>query len=363
MNSLSINDKLTERKKELTCLYEISKIISLANDIETKVLKEIINSIKKAWKFNNDAIVEIQILDYHLSTSNLSKNTIFQTSFLTIPDADRGFIKVHYPQEKHDQNKFLIDEQLLLDTIAIEIENYIEKFRTLKQKASLQKTIEQINRLSVVGKMATNIAHEINNPLGNILGYAELIKFNNTNPEIDSDITIIINSVLYAREIIKKTMLFSSSTSYQVQINEIKPIINFVLLFLKQNFQEKEIKSELIFKSTIGKAKIDSVQITQVLFNLLINALQASPKKSILKIIIENNTKNLLISIEDQGSGIPEDIKPRIFEPFFTTKNIQDGCGLGLSIVQEIIKNHKGKIIVKNNFPTGTIFKIKLPLS
>lgn len=363
MKSLPLSEELIERVKELTCLYEISKTISLASSLELKVLKKITNSVKKAWRFSDDAVVEMQISNYNFSTSKLPANTIFQISPITIPDINPGFIKVHYPQKMHLKNPFLDEEQKLLNTVAIEIENYIRKFHILEKKAFLRKTVERMKQLSVVGEIATTIAHELNNPLGNILGYAELIKDSNTNPEIDSDITTIINSVMYTREIVKKIMFFSSETQDQYQIEEIKPILDFALLFLRQNFQEKEIKSKLIFKNNISTVKVNSVKITQVLFNLLINALHASPKNSLIKIIIENDLENLFISIEDQGSGIPEDLKPKIFEPFFTTKSTKEGCGLGLSIVHEIIKSHKGKITVKNNFPTGTIFKIKLPLS
>nr|WP_199003136.1 ATP-binding protein [Flavobacterium sp. ASV13] len=363
MKSLALNEKLTERVKELTCLYEISKIISLAPSLDTDVLRNIINSVKKAWRFNDDAVIEIQVLHYNLSTSKLPKNTISQTSIIPIAEMDQGFIKVHYPKKKYSEDPFLDDEQKLLDTVAIEIENYIEKFLVLERKASLRRALERMDRLSGIGEMAATIAHELNNPLGNILGYAELIARSNTNPEIDSDIKTIINSVIYTREIVKKLMFFSCEMPSQLKVEEIKPIIIFVWSFLKQNFQKNGIKGELIFKNTVNTIKVDSVQITQALFNLTINAVHASPKNSTIKIIIENDQENLYITIEDQGSGIPENIKPRIFEPFFTTKNTKEGSGLGLSVVHGIIKNHNGEITVQDNSPTGTIFKIRLPLS
>lgn len=364
MKSFPLSEKLTEKVKELTCLFDIAKTISEANSIDLKVLKKLMSITKKAWRFSADAIVEIKILDYNLSTSPIPKNTIFQTSFITLPDADQGYIKVHYRYKKHAENPFLDDEQRLLDTIAIEIENYIQKFRILEKKASLRRTVERIDRLSAIGEMTAGIAHELNNPLANILGYAELIKHSNSDPEIDSDISTIINSVIYIREIVKKLMYFSNEIPTQPKLEEIKPIVTFALSFLKQNFQKKDIKSELIFKNDITAAKFDSVQITQVLFNLIINALYASPAHSTIKIIIENDAQNFFITIEDQGTGIPDEIKSKIFEPFFTTKTVKkDGCGLGLSVVHGIVKTHKGEITFTNNFPTGTIFKISLPIS
>lgn len=363
MKSFPLSEKLTEKVKELTCLFDIAKTISEADSIDIKVLKKLIHITKKAWRFNTDAIVEIKILDYNLSTLRVPKNTLSQISFITLPDVEQGYIKVHYPQKKYIQNPFLDDEQRLLNTIAIEIENYIQKFRILEKKASLRRTVERMDRLSVIGEMTAGIAHELNNPLANILGYAELIKLSNSDPEIDSDITTIINSVIYIREIVKKLMYFSNEIPTQSKLEEIKPVVTFALSFLKQNFQKKEVKSELIFKNDITAAKFDSIQITQVLFNLIINALYASPAHSTIRIIIENDSKNFFITIEDQGTGISDDIKSKIFEPFFTTKTIKDGSGLGLSVVHGIVKTHKGEITFTNNFPTGTIFKISLPIS
>jgi two-component system NtrC family sensor kinase len=355
-------EKLKERVKELACLYEVSKTISKSNCVEKKVIKKIISSIKTAWRFSEDATVEIQIQDYILSTSKIVEPSVFQISKINVSNVKSGFIKVYYPQVKYTQGSFLDDEQKLLDTVALEIGNYIEKFQNLEKKALLRRSAERMDRLAILGEMTAGIAHELNNPLGNILGFTALIKDRNTDPEIDSDISTIIDSVIYSREIVKKLMFFSCEMPQQLQSKEIKPIVTFVLSFLKQNFQKKEIRSELIFKNENSIAKIDSVQITQVLFNLLINAIYASPEKSCIKTIVENDAENVFITIEDQGTGIPDEIKQKIFDPFFTTKATNDGLGLGLSVVHGIIKNHNGEIIVKNNTPNGTIFLIKLPI-
>lgn len=363
MKSEQTEEKLKERVKELTCLYEISKTISQSNSIEKEVLEKIILIIKNAWRFNDDAIVEIQILDYYFTTSLLPQNTISQSCSINIPDTKPGSIKVHYPIDKYEFDQFLEDEQKLLNMAAVEIGNYIEKYQTLDKKNSLSRTIERIDRLSTLGEMTAGIAHELNNPLGNILGYAELIKLNNTDPEIDSDVTTIIKSAIYTREIVKKLMFFSCEMPHQPKQEEIKSIVTFALSFLKQNFQKKQIKSELIIKNSSLIVKIDAVQITQVLFNLLINAIQASPQKSTVKTIIEDDAENLFITIEDQGHGIPDTIKQKIFEPFFTTKTNTSGLGLGLSVVHGIVKTHNGEIRIKDNKPLGTIFTIQLPLS
>ncbi|MEN2398848.1 HAMP domain-containing sensor histidine kinase [Flavobacterium sp. MC2016-06] len=362
MKLASIEEKLKERIKELTCLYEISQIISQSNSVNNQVLQEIILSTKKAWHYNDEAIIEIQILDSNLSTSIINEQTVYQTSPITITKNNIGYIKVHYPRSRFTEDYFLADEQKLLDTIAHEIANFIEKHQILEKTTLLNQTIERMDRLNIFGQMTAGISHELNTTLGNILGFAELIKINNADPEIDSDISIIINAAIYSRDVVKKLMYFSTEIPQQLKLQPLQPIITFAVAFLKPNFLKKDIKSELIFEDNTLNSKIDSVQLTQVLLNLLLNAIYASPKKSIIRITIKNDTKNLFITIEDHGTGIPENIKQKIFDPFFTTKPINEGYGLGLSVVYSIIKSHNGEIFVKDNLPTGTIFIIKLPI-
>lgn len=358
----STEERLKERVKELACLYEISKIISQSNQIEKKVLKRILFTIKKAWKYSNDAVVEIQIDNFSLSTSKINYKTVSQTAAIKTQNFIEGLILVHYPGNKYSIQSFLTEEQKLLNTIAFEIANYVDKIKNTEKEMVLQRRAERTDRLSILGEITAGIAHEINNPLANILGFAELIKNQNTDTVIDSDISTIISSVIYSREIVKKLLYFSREMPQQLKLEEIKPIVLFAVSFLKQNFQKKKIRNEILFKDDNIAAKVDSVQLTQVLFNLLINAIYASPADSTIKILVEHDLKNLFISITDEGTGIPEKIKTKIFEPFFTTKPNNDGNGLGLSVVHGIIKNHNGEIIVKDHLPKGTIFTIKLPI-
>ena len=103
-------------------------------------------------------------------------------------------------------------------------------------------------------------------------------------------------------------------------------------------------------------------QLNQVFMNILLNAVQASKGAGTIKVGVKKEEENIVISISDDGPGIPDDKKEKIFEPFYTTKNVQEGTGLGLSITFGIIKKHKGSIEVKDNEPEGTKFIIKLPI-
>ncbi|MEA9414779.1 MULTISPECIES: sensor histidine kinase [unclassified Flavobacterium] len=355
-------EKLKERIKELLCLYQISKIISKSNNVNKVTLEEIIFSVVKAWRFCDDSIVEIQINDYTLATALIPKNNVSQHSEIIVSNKVSGFIKVYYPQPKYNLNHFLKEEQELLDTVSFEIGNYIEKYQNLEKKATLRKTLERKDRLSILGEMTAGIAHELNTPLANILGFAELIKDETKDQIIIDDIAKIINSAIYSREIVKKLMFFSCGMPQQLQLLKIKPIVTDALTFLKQNFQKKSVQYQLDFQDDDIIAKVDSIQLTQVLFNLLINAIYVAPKNSIIYIGVNSDEENMILKIADNGPGVPHEIKQKIFDPFFTTKPVGESCGLGLSVVHGIIKNHNGDIEVIDNTPSGTIFLIKLPL-
>ena len=102
-------------------------------------------------------------------------------------------------------------------------------------------------------------------------------------------------------------------------------------------------------------------QLNQVFMNVLLNAIQAVEGTGIIKVEVKEQAENMVITISDNGYGIPDDKKQKIFEPFYTTKDVQEGTGLGLSITFGIIKKHKGSIEVKDNEPRGTTVIIKLP--
>ena len=103
-------------------------------------------------------------------------------------------------------------------------------------------------------------------------------------------------------------------------------------------------------------------QLNQVFMNVLLNAIQAVEGAGTVKVGVREQEENMVISISDNGIGIPDDKKQKIFEPFYTTKKVQEGTGLGLSITFGIIKKHNGSIEVKDNVPKGTKFIIKLPM-
>lgn len=359
---ISISKELEERVKELSCLYGVSSAIRKHADSVNETLEEICKITQQAWLFPSSAIIQLEIDNFKVETSKPPVNNIFQCSIIPFFKESQGFIKVYYNTDKWKKAYFLVEEQKLLDKIAIEISEFFERREIIKKEELLKKSAERNDRLSILGEITAGIAHELNTPLGNILGFAELIKSNSQENQTQKDSEKIIKAAIYSREIVKKLMFFSCEMPQHNEFIQIKPIIEQALKLLSPNFKKAAVNYNFKIDNPTLEAQIDPIQLTQVLFNLLINAIYISPQQSIITVDVSNTSTHIVMEIKDEGSGIPVELKSKIFEPFFSSKPIGEGSGLGLSVVHGIIKSHRGEIITFDNNPTGTVFQIKLPL-
>ena len=142
----------------------------------------------------------------------------------------------------------------------------------------------------------------------------------------------------------------------------IDPLLRDAVKLLNPSLQKAKITLELEPAPEEVLLELDPVQITQVVFNLVINAIHATPAGGCIAINTRIEGDYVVVSFKDNGSGIPADIKDRIFEPFFSTKVVGEGSGLGLSVVHGIIKNHRGKIDFVSKEGHGTTFYVSLPI-
>ncbi|MFV9485087.1 sensor histidine kinase [Christiangramia sp. ASW11-125] len=361
-NEISISKKLKERVKELSCLYEVSSAIRKHSDSVSETLEEICSITKRAWLFPEYAIVQLEFEDYNIFTSTIPVNSVFQQSNILLFNERKGFIKVYYNTDKLSNAHFLEEEQKLLNKIAIEISEFFERRENVKKEELLKRSAERNDRLSILGEITAGIAHELNTPLGNILGFAELIESNSKENQTQKDSEKIIKAAIYSRDIVKKLMFFACEMPQHKEVIQIKPIIDQALKLLTPNLEKARISYNFKIDNPVLEAQIDTIQLTQVLFNILINAIYVSPVGSIINIEVSSYSDHFILEIKDEGPGIPENLKSKIFQPFFSTKPVGEGSGLGLSVVHGIIKSHRGEIITFDNKPNGTVFQIKLPL-
>lgn len=358
-----IIEELTERIKELTCLYEISAIAADESKSLEETLQRIANRLPYAWMHTEDAVAEITLDGRCLTSGRVSHPRVTQEAPIEIEGAPRGRVCMHYPVSRDRHRSFLKEEQQLLEKVAHEVAIIVERKERKEHDAQIKLQLQRNDRLSILGEITAGIAHELNTPLGAILGYAQFIHDRTDDLQITKDSARIIQSALHAREVVKKLMFFSCEMPQRMELSGINDIVQGAIKLLKPMLQNAGV--QLVFNPDARniKARLDPVQITQVVFNLLINAIHASGENDTVTVSISSDKDRVTMEVADTGHGIPEAIRQKIFEPFFSTKPTGEGSGLGLSVVHGIVKSHGGHIYLDSTEGVGTTFRIILPLN
>ncbi len=243
-------------------------------------------------------------------------------------------------------------------------------FRAISRDVTDQKMMEQqmlmTSKLASIGELAAGVAHELNNPLTGVIGYAQLLVDNDdVSPEIKSDLKKIHQESQRAAKIVQNLLSFARQRKPEKDLIDINELIQKTLDMRSYRLRTSNIKVHLDLSPDVPLIMADSHQIQQVLLNILVNAEQALTKvKRQGKLWVTSSAVGgyVRISITDNGPGIPKENISRIFDPFFTTKEVGQGTGLGLSVCHGIITAHNGNISVESEKGKGTTFTIKLPI-
>jgi C4-dicarboxylate-specific signal transduction histidine kinase len=361
-----IKASLKERIKELECLYEILQIsVDKQNHSLEEIFQEIVNVLPPAWQYPEITSAKI-ILDgktyfskqycspVHKQEAEIITNGIF-----------RGEIEISYSEDAPDSDEgpFLKEERALINSISKKCALILMRIDEKKKKDILESKLIHADRLATVGELTAGIAHELNEPLGSILGFAQLIqKENELSEQGLSDLNKILNASLHAREIIRKLMTFSRYEEKTSQKINLDKIIQDGIYLLEARCAKEGIEVIISGEKYLPTIYANPVQINQVVVNISINAIQAMPNGGKLFIHTFADNDNVHLIIQDTGTGISEDHLPKIFDPFFTTKESKTNTGLGLSVVHGIVSSYHGKIEIESNLGIGTRFDISFPI-
>ncbi|HEC68389.1 MAG TPA: GHKL domain-containing protein, partial [Candidatus Desulfofervidus auxilii] len=223
--------------------------------------------------------------------------------------------------------------------------------------------IIQSKKMASIGTLTAGIAHELNNPLNNIIITAELFleEFGTVlNPEQKQYLVDILQQARRSTDIVGNLLDFSRARPLTKEKVDIQKIISDVVKLFQNQMKLNHIELEIDIVQDLPLTKGDPTSLRQIFINLIENAIQAMSKGGSLLITGVREGNFIKIEIADTGEGIPEEYLPRIFEPFFTTKT--NGTGLGLAVTYGIIKKHKGKLLVDSKINEGTTFTILLPV-
>lgn len=243
----------------------------------------------------------------------------------------------------------------------------IEVSMDVTEKKKAEELMRQAEKLSAIGLLAGGIAHELNNPLGNIMGYATLL-LKDMGPGLDpvngEKLDIIVEQAKKGSDIIRGLLDFSRQSCPTFQDVRINDIIRKTIRTLQNRLDCQGIKVDAALADGLV-ARADPRQIELVIQNLMINSIQAfeetDRKDKTIRVNTLRDGDSVEVRIDDNGPGIPEEALPNIFDPFFTTKPVGKGAGLGLSICSGIIREHKGSIRAISETGKGTEFVFRLP--
>ena len=234
------------------------------------------------------------------------------------------------------------------------------------QRMTLEKQMAQAEKLAAIGELSSGVAHEINNPLGVILGYCQLlIRTENGESDRKEDLKTIEKHVKHCQRIVSDLLSFSRSTGMEKSPCDVHLIIDDVIDFISKHSDLSRMEVVRRYDVGLPPLHLNREKIKQVFINLVMNAQYAMDAGGILTLetrCLEEKTQ-AEIKISDNGIGIAEKDITRIFEPFFTTKPTGQGTGLGLSVTYGIIKEHGGDILVESLVGEGSTFTLHLPLA
>lgn len=359
-------EELNERIKELTCLYGIAKIVEPISRPLDKIFEDILRLLPPAWQYPEITCGQILFDGHVYSTRKVQKYSDAQAADIIVSGKKRGSVRIFYLEEmpRLDEGPFLKEERSLISTIAENVGFIIERKEAAEERSNLHLQLRHADRLATIGQLTAGVAHELNEPLGNILGLAQLASKSPQLPkQVKEDLNRIITVSLGAREIIKHLMIFARQKKPEKTRMNLNSIVQEGLVFFESRCLKEGIELVRSLSPDLPEIVADRTQIHQVLVNLITNAIQAMPEGGRLTIRTETREHHVSLIIEDTGTGITNEVKKQMFLPFFTTKEIGQGTGIGLSVVHGVITSHNGIIKVESEIGAGSRFEIHLPIT
>jgi len=247
-----------------------------------------------------------------------------------------------------------------IENLNDELEGYIDELQSMQEK------LIQGEKLSALGRLTADVAHEIRNPLTSIGGFARRLNNKLTAGTREKEYAeIVMSEVDRLERILRDVLMFSKESKFEMENQQINDTVRDLVETFRGLCDEQSIKIETDFGESLPDILIDRDHVRQAVNNLISNAIDVMPDGGYLSIKTFNDeiyyAEYVVVEVKDTGPGLTKDVTEMIFEPFYTTKEIGVGTGLGLSICKKIMDEHNGLIFVDSELGVGTTFKMYFP--
>jgi signal transduction histidine kinase len=229
-----------------------------------------------------------------------------------------------------------------------------------------QRMLQQATRLSTVGTLAAELAHEIRNPLVAVQTFLQILPERLDDPEVTVDLRgVALTELQRVARLLNELLGMARASMATFAATDLETLVEQVVRFLQVSARKKDVALERVGEP-LPTGAADASRLKQALVNLVLNAIQASPAGTTVTVATRNvadaaGRAVVEVAIRDEGPGIPEEDRESIFQPFFTTKD--NGTGLGLPVTRQIVADHGGSILVEGEVGRGAVFVIRLPLA
>ncbi|MDY7040143.1 MAG: response regulator [Chloroflexota bacterium] len=420
-NIMQVNRQLERRVQELSILYSIGKSVTTLLDSE-KVLNRIVEAAVYVTGAEEGSLMlvdeesgelymratrglgEKYARGFRLRVEDSIAGQVVKTGqpFLESGDAQRLKVKTGYlvkslmyvplkagqdtigvlsVDNKVSNTPFTESDVYLLSALAdyaaiaivnsrlfTEVKSFSEELeqKVVERTTELQQTQEQLiqsEKLASIGQLAAGVAHELNNPISVMLGFAQAIlrKLPKDDP-LGKPLSTIEREGLRCKGIIQNLLDFARRRKPALQPTDVNEVLEAACSLIEHQIALDNVAVMKGYDPNLPRVLADANQLQQVFVNIIVNARDAMPQGGTLRLTTRSLGNEVQIIFSDTGIGIPPEQVKRIFDPFFTTKEVGQGTGLGLSVSYGIIEQHGGSIEVESEVGVGTTFILKLPI-
>jgi PAS domain S-box-containing protein len=315
------------------------------------------SSVERFLGVDRDHVLGAKVMEIFDSSTVLGK--IVREAF------DRGISLVQEEVTTESGRRIEVSLDFIYDERAPQQRQGLGALLTLHDFESVQEIeseLELSRRMAAIGQLTSGVGHEVKNPINAIVVHLELLrnKMSAQDSPAFRHLDVIQNEIQRLDRVVQTLVDFSRPVELKLHEQDLRQVVNAVLMLASAELETRDVRVINELPSHAVMVKVDADLIRQALLNVVLNGAQAMSSGGILRVRLTEDSRWALLSVQDEGEGIPEEILSKIFNLYFTTK--KEGSGIGLAMTYRIIQLHNGQVDVKSKTGQGTTFILKIPV-